>query len=93
LILKSIWSKRYTQINEFERYLHENNIKVIKLFLHISKDEQKRKLEERMRNPLKQWKITESDITEPNYYEQYMEAYEHMKKLCGNVVQNGLHGI
>lgn len=82
LILKSIWSKRYTQINEFERYLHENNIKIIKLFLHISKDEQKRKLEERMRNPLKQWKITESDITEPNYYEQYMEAYEEALWKC-----------
>jgi polyphosphate kinase 2 (PPK2 family) len=58
--------------------------------LHISKDEQKRKLEERMRNPLKQWKITESDITEPTYYEQYMEAYE---EALGNVVLNGLHGI
>ncbi|HSF51275.1 MAG TPA: PPK2 family polyphosphate kinase [Nitrososphaeraceae archaeon] len=90
LVSKSIWSKRYTQINEFERYLHENNIKIIKLFLHISKDEQKRKLEERMRNPQKQWKITESDITEPTYYEQYMEAYE---EALGNVVLNGLHGI
>ena len=76
LIPQTIWSKRYKQINEFEHYLHENNIKIIKLFLHISKDEQKRKLEERMRNPLKQWKMTESDITEPHYYEQYMKAYE-----------------
>lgn len=84
LISQTIWSKRYTQINEFERYLHENNIKIIKLFLHISKDEQKRKLEERMRNPLKQWKITESDITEPNYYEQYMEAYEETLWKCSS---------
>lgn len=82
LISKSIWSKRYTQINEFERYLHENNIKIIKLFLHISKDEQKRKLEKRMRDPLKQWKITESDITEHNYYEQYIEAYEEALLEC-----------
>jgi PPK2 family polyphosphate:nucleotide phosphotransferase len=84
LVSKSIWSKRYTQINEFERYLHENNIKIIKLFLHISKDEQKRKLEERMRNPQKQWKITESDITEPNYYEQYMKAYEEALWKCNS---------
>ena len=84
LVSKSIWSKRYTQINEFERYLHENNIKIIKLFLHISKDEQKRKLEERMRNPQKQWKITESDITEHNYYEQYMEAYEEALWKCSS---------
>jgi PPK2 family polyphosphate:nucleotide phosphotransferase len=82
LISQTIWSKRYKQINEFEHYLHENNIKIIKLFLHISKDEQKRKLEERMRNPLKQWKMTESDITEPNYYEQYMEAYEEALRKC-----------
>ena len=82
LISKSIWSKRYTQINEFEHYLHENNIKIIKLFLYLSKEEQKRKLEERMRNPLKQWKITESDLTEPNYYEQYMEAYEETLWKC-----------
>lgn len=84
LVSKSIWSKRYTQINEFERYLHENNIKIIKLFLHISKDEQKRKLEERMRNPQKQWKITESDITEPKYYEQYMKAYEEALWKCSS---------
>ena len=84
LISYTIWSKRYKQINEFEHYLHENNIKIIKLFLHISKDEQKRKLEERMRNPLKQWKMTESDITEPNYYEQYMEAYEEALWKCSS---------
>lgn len=82
LISKTIWSKRYTQINEFEQYLHENNIKIIKLFLQISKDEQKRKLKERMRDPLKQWKITESDITELDYYEQYMEAYEEALCKC-----------
>jgi PPK2 family polyphosphate:nucleotide phosphotransferase len=82
LISKTIWSKRYTQINEFEHYLHENNIKIIKLFLHISKDEQKRKLKKRMRDPLKQWKITESDITELDYYEQYMEAYEEALCKC-----------
>jgi PPK2 family polyphosphate:nucleotide phosphotransferase len=79
---KSIWSKRYAQINQFEYYLSENNIKIIKLFLHISKDEQMRKLEERIRNPLKQWKLTESDMTEPNYYEQYIEAYEETLRKC-----------
>lgn len=82
LISKSTWSKRYKQINEFEHYLQENNIKIIKLFLHISKDEQKRKLEERIKNPVKQWKITESDLTESKYYEQYMEAYEEALWKC-----------
>ena len=82
LISKSIWSKRYKQINEFERFLYENNTKIIKFFLNISKDEQKKKLEERIKNPLKQWKITESDLTEPTYYEQYMEAYEEALWKC-----------
>lgn len=87
---KSIWSKRYTQINEFEHFLYENNTKIIKFFLHISKDEQKKKLEERIKNPLKQWKFTESDLTEPAYYDQYMEAYEEVLWKCSTV---GLHGI
>lgn len=82
LISKSIWSKRYKQINEFERFLYENNTKIIKFFLNISKDEQKKKLEERIKNPLKQWKITESDLTESTYYEQYMEAYEEALWKC-----------
>ena len=81
---KSIWSKRYTQINEFEHFLYENNTKIIKFFLYISKDEQKKKLEERIKNPLKQWKITESDLTEPAYYEQYMEAYEEVLWKCSS---------
>ena len=82
LISKSIWSKRYKQINEFERFLYENNTKIIKFFLYISKDEQQKRLEERIKNPLKQWKITESDLTEPTYYEQYMEAYEEALWKC-----------
>lgn len=82
LISKSIWSKRYKQINEFERFLFENNTKIIKFFLYISKDEQKKKLEERIKNPLKQWKITKSDLTEPTYYEQYIEAYEEALWKC-----------
>jgi PPK2 family polyphosphate:nucleotide phosphotransferase len=82
LISKSIWSKRYKQINEFEHYLYENNIKIIKFFLYISKDEQRKRLEERIKNPLKQWKITESDLTEPAYYDQYIEAYEEVLWKC-----------
>ncbi len=82
LISKTIWSKRYTQIIEFEHFLYENNTKIIKFFLYISKDVQKKKLEERIKNPLKQWKITESDLTEPTYYEQYIEAYEEALWKC-----------
>jgi PPK2 family polyphosphate:nucleotide phosphotransferase len=54
LITDDIISKRYNQINDFEKYLFENNIKIVKLFLHISKDEQKKRLEERINDPTKQ---------------------------------------
>lgn len=82
LLPKSIWSQRYMQINEFEHYLYSNNIKIIKLFLYLSKEEQKRKLEERITNPLKQWKLTESDVTEPAFYDAYMRAYDEVLKKC-----------
>jgi len=58
---KSFWSMRYQQICDFERYLTQNDIEIIKFFLHISKDEQKKRLEERMKEPTKQWKISEND--------------------------------
>jgi PPK2 family polyphosphate:nucleotide phosphotransferase len=75
-------SKRYNQINDFEKYLFENNIKIIKLFLHISKDEQKKRLEERIKDPLKQWKFTESDIIGYKLWKQYILAYEEMFSKC-----------
>lgn len=82
LIPEDICSKRYNQINEFEQYLFENNIKIIKLFLHISKDEQKKRLEKRINDPTKQWKFSESDITERRLWEQYNLAYEEMLSKC-----------
>ena len=71
LIPEDTWSKRYNQINEFEKYLFENNIKIVKLFLHISKDEQKKRLEERINDPIKQWKFSESDIIGRKLWDEY----------------------
>jgi PPK2 family polyphosphate:nucleotide phosphotransferase len=82
IIPEAILSKRYNQINDFERYLFENNIKIIKLFLHISKGEQKKRLEERIKDPLKQWKISESDIIGYRLWKQYILAYEEMLSKC-----------
>lgn len=82
LIPEDICSKRYNQINEFEQYLFENNIKIIKLFLHISKDEQKKRLEKRINDPTKQWKFSESDIIERRLWDQYNLAYEEMLSKC-----------
>jgi PPK2 family polyphosphate:nucleotide phosphotransferase len=82
LISEEALSKRYNQINDFEKYLFENNIKIIKLFLHISKDKQKKRLDERIKDPLKQWKFSESDIIERRSWDQYTIAYEEMLSKC-----------
>lgn len=81
-ISPSIWSQRYRQINEFEQYLSENNIKIIKLFLHISKDEQKKRLEGRLKDPKKRWKIAEEDIQERKYWDEYLKAHEEIINKC-----------
>lgn len=78
----SLWSKRYRQINEFERYLSENNIRIIKLFLHISRDEQKKRLEGRLKDPKKQWKITEQDLQQRKYWDEYLKAHEYIINKC-----------
>lgn len=74
-IPRKILKERYRQINEFEKYLSENNIILIKLFLYISKPEQKKRLLARIQDPNKQWKISESDIVGHKNYQKYMDAY------------------
>lgn len=79
---EDMWFERYRQINEFERYLYENNIKTVKLLLHISKDEQKKRLEDRIKDPSKHWKFSEADIIKRKYWDQYITAYEEAISLC-----------
>ena len=71
-----IFEKRYRQICDFERYLWENGIRVVKFYLHISKEEQKRRFLKRIEDQSKNWKFSESDIRERSYWEEYMRAYE-----------------
>ena len=78
LVTKDIWDKRFDEINNFEEYLSNNGIKIVKFFLHVSKDEQKQRLMERVENPEKNWKFASSDITERKYFDDYMKAYEDM---------------
>ena len=78
LVTPEIWEKRYRQIRDFERYLGENGIKVVKIFLHVSKEEQRERLLERISQPDKNWKFNSGDIDERRYWEQYREAYEHL---------------
>jgi polyphosphate kinase 2 (PPK2 family) len=62
--------------------LSENHIKIIKFFLHISKDEQKKRLQNRLNDPSKNWKISESDFKERKYWDEYMKAYEEALNSC-----------
>jgi PPK2 family polyphosphate:nucleotide phosphotransferase len=84
-IHKSIWSQRYEHINAFEKCLSDNSIKIIKFFLHISKEEQRKRLEERMNDPSKQWKASESDITERKFWNSYTVAYQDIINRCSNL--------
>ncbi|NWF50142.1 MAG: polyphosphate kinase 2 family protein [Ignavibacteriaceae bacterium] len=76
LIDNKIWEKRFNQITEFEKYLFENGTVIIKFFLHISKDEQKRRFLERIQDPSKNWKFAAADVEERKYWNDYQKAYE-----------------
>ena len=82
LVPKSVWQARYDQINAFEQNLVENNTVILKFFLHISKDEQKRRVEQRIHDPLKNWKISEADFAERRFWDDYVEAYEDAISKC-----------
>lgn len=76
LIGKNIWDQRFKDIRSHERYLHNNGIIVRKFFLHVSRDEQKRRFLERIENPEKNWKFSPSDARERGHWKDYMAAYE-----------------
>jgi PPK2 family polyphosphate:nucleotide phosphotransferase len=84
LVPKAIWSRRYDQINAFEKELVEGNTHVLKFFLHISKEEQLSRFKERLDNPAKQWKISESDYKERHFWDDYMAAYEDVLSQCSS---------
>lgn len=84
LVPKQVWSRRYSQINDFEGMLSENNVKILKFFLHISKDEQKKRFMERIDDPDKRWKISEADFKERKYWDDYTTAYEQALERCNS---------
>jgi PPK2 family polyphosphate:nucleotide phosphotransferase len=73
-----IWKRRFRQINDFERHLVENGTAVLKFFLHMSRDEQRRRFEERLENPEKHWKFSLQDVREREHWDDYQFAYEQM---------------
>ncbi len=82
LVPRAVWSRRYDEINAFERILAAGDVTVLKFFLHISSDEQKRRLEERLDDKTKNWKISPSDVTERARWGEYMRAYEAALSKC-----------
>lgn len=77
LVPEKVWSKRYDQINDFEKLIvTENNTTILKFFLHISNQEQLARFAKRLDDPTRQWKISESDYKERDYWKDYIAAFE-----------------
>ncbi|MGF1524686.1 MAG: polyphosphate kinase 2 family protein [Leptolyngbyaceae cyanobacterium] len=72
-----IWQQRFEEINNFEKYLANNSVHVLKFFLHLSKEEQKKRFLDRINRPEKNWKFSVSDAQECTYWDEYMNAYEN----------------
>jgi PPK2 family polyphosphate:nucleotide phosphotransferase len=75
-ITDRIWKERYEDINAFEQHLVRNGTKILKFFLHISKEEQRQRFLDRLNDPSKHWKFSASDVRERKYWDQYQRAYE-----------------
>jgi PPK2 family polyphosphate:nucleotide phosphotransferase len=78
LVSKRIWSERFEDIRNFERYLSRNGVLIRKFFLHVGRGEQKRRFLERLDDPDKNWKFSTADARERGYWKDYMAAYEEM---------------
>ena len=76
LVPRAVWSKRYSLINDFEKMLADNRTRILKFYLHISPDEQLARFKQRLDDPARHWKISESDYSERALWEQYVKAYE-----------------
>jgi PPK2 family polyphosphate:nucleotide phosphotransferase len=83
IVPPAVWKRRYEQINDFERMLTENNVCILKFFLHMSNKEQHRRFDERLADPRKNWKASPADFKEREYWEQYQAAYQEAIAKCG----------
>ena len=82
LVPKDVWSRRYQKINDFEKLLADNQTIILKFFLHISNDEQERRLLAREQDKDKAWKISASDLVDRQYWDDYQQAYEDVLDKC-----------
>jgi PPK2 family polyphosphate:nucleotide phosphotransferase len=82
LVPKEVWSRRYDQINDFEAALAAGGVRILKFFLHISRDEQLQRFRERLSDRRKHWKISPDDFKERPYWKKYMRAYSDALGRC-----------
>jgi polyphosphate kinase 2 (PPK2 family) len=82
LVPKSVWSGRYDQINAFEQILAKNDTLIFKFFLHLSYEEQLKRFKDRLDDPAKQWKISDTDYEERRFWNEYQTAYEEALSRC-----------
>jgi PPK2 family polyphosphate:nucleotide phosphotransferase len=82
LVPKPVWESRYEQINDFEEMLTENGVHILKFFLHISKEEQERRFEERLHDKDKNWKASAADFKEREFWDDYQTAYQDAIAKC-----------
>jgi polyphosphate kinase 2 (PPK2 family) len=82
LVPEKVWKRRYHHINEFERLLADEGVTILKFFLHISKQEQKRRLQARLDDPSKHWKFNVGDLEERERWDEYQQAYQDALDQC-----------
>ncbi|MBN2495910.1 MAG: polyphosphate kinase 2 family protein [Deltaproteobacteria bacterium] len=82
IVPKKVWSRRYDMINDFEKMLGRNGVTIIKFYLHISKQEQKARFQDRIEKPEKHWKVNPKDFDERKHWDDYMQAFEDAIEKC-----------
>ncbi len=82
LVPEARWRQRYQQINVFEQHLADHDVTICKFFLHISREEQRRRLESRLADPRKNWKFDTGDLAERRHWDAYTEAYQEALEKC-----------
>jgi PPK2 family polyphosphate:nucleotide phosphotransferase len=82
LVPKPVWSKRFDQINDFERMLASSGVRIVKFLLYISKEEQAKRFRRRLEDKARNWKFSPDDIKEREYWDQYIEAYDDVLRKC-----------
>jgi PPK2 family polyphosphate:nucleotide phosphotransferase len=82
IVPKSVWKRRYAQINQFEEMLTHSGTTIVKFLLHISKKEQRKRFQERLDIPAKRWKFSPDDLAKRKFWDDYQRAFEEMLRKC-----------